>query len=140
MAEQPRFTRNRKPLAPDTSSEVLVIGLGRFGGAVARELTDLGFEVLGVDTDRRRVQRLSEVLTHALEADSTDVDVLEQIGARDFKNAVVGIGSDIEASVRPWVSAGASVSTMAKFWSSWNQSMMLPPTEWAIRRPISASG
>ena len=99
MADQPRFTRNRKPLAPDTSSEVLVIGLGRFGGAVARELTDLGFEVLGVDTDRRRVQRLSEVLTHALEADTTDPDVLEQIGARDFSNAVVGIGSDIEASI-----------------------------------------
>ena len=99
MADQHRFTRNRKPSGQTTSSQVLVIGLGRFGGAVAQELTNLGFEVLGVDTDARRVQRMSDDLTHALEADTTDVEVLAQIGAKDFDNAVVGIGSDIEASI-----------------------------------------
>ncbi len=95
MADHIR-SRQRRSAA---DSQVLVVGLGRFGGAVARELTDLGFEVLGVDTDTRRVQQLTDVLTHALEADTTDAAVLEQIGARDFGNAVVGIGSDIEASI-----------------------------------------
>lgn len=76
-----------------------MVGLGRFGGAVARELIDLGFEVLGVDTDERRVQQLTDVLTHTLAADTTTIEVLEQIGARDFDHAVVGIGSDIEASI-----------------------------------------
>ena len=99
MAEPHRFNRARKPLARSTSSQVLVIGLGRFGGAVALELKKLGFEVLGVDTDARRVQRMSDDLTHTLEADTTDLEVLTQIGARDFDNAVVGIGSDIEASI-----------------------------------------
>ena len=99
MAEQNRFPRSRKAPPPETGSQVLVIGLGRFGGAVAQELIQLGFEVLGVDTSERRVQQLSDVLTHALEADTTSADVLTQIGARDFGNAVVGIGSDIEASI-----------------------------------------
>ena len=99
MAEQRRFPRAKKTPAAVTGTQVLVIGLGRFGGAVAQELIGLGFEVLGVDTDARRVQQLSDVLTHTLEADTTDLEVLEQIGARDFGNAVVGIGSDIEASI-----------------------------------------
>lgn len=98
MAEHPRPHRSRKP-SPPPSSQVLVVGLGRFGSAVAEELTHLGYEVLGVDTDARRVQRMADNLTHVLEADTTDVEVLEQIGARDFDNAVVGIGSDIEASI-----------------------------------------
>ncbi|MFP5321969.1 MAG: potassium channel family protein [Acidimicrobiia bacterium] len=98
MAEHSRSSRGRKPSA-GPGSQVLVVGLGRFGSAVAEELTHLGYEVLGVDTDGRRVQRMSETLTHALEADTTSVEVLEQIGARDFDNAVVGIGSDIEASI-----------------------------------------
>src|SRR3546814_14951898 len=63
------------------------------------ELSQLGFEVLGVDTDARRVQKLADDLTHVLEADTTDPEVLAQIGALDFDNAVVGIGSDIEASI-----------------------------------------
>jgi trk system potassium uptake protein TrkA len=98
LADHSRSSRARKP-SPAASSQVLVVGLGRFGSAVAEELTHLGYEVLGIDADARRVQHMADTLTHALEADTTSVDVLEQIGARDFDNAVVGIGSDIEASI-----------------------------------------
>ena len=98
MADLSRLTRSRK--VPGASgTQVLVVGLGRFGSAVASELTQLGFEVLGADTDAKRVQSRADVLTHVVEADTTSVDVLEQLGARDFDNAVVGIGSDIEASI-----------------------------------------
>ena len=99
MADQPRMSRNRHSPPRQASTQVLVVGLGRFGTAVALELTQLGFEVLGVDTDSRRIQKLADDLTHVLEADTADPEVLAQIGAADFDNAVVGIGSDIEASI-----------------------------------------
>lgn len=76
-----------------------MLGLGRFGSAVAGELVRLDFEVLGVDSDPRRVQEHADLLTHTVEADTTDIAVLRQLGAGDFANAVVGIGTDIEASV-----------------------------------------
>ena len=78
---------------------MLVLGLGRFGGSVANELVSLGFEVLGVDASGRRVQQLADELTHVVEADTTDPEVLQQLGATDFALAVVGIGTDIEASI-----------------------------------------
>lgn len=78
---------------------VLVVGLGRFGTAVAESLIRQGHEVLGIDESAERVQRLSDRLTHVVQADTTDMETLRQLGACDFSCAVVGIGSDIEASV-----------------------------------------
>lgn len=78
---------------------VVVIGLGRFGGAVAESLGSLGHEVLGIDEDARIVQSWSDRLTHVAQADSTDNEALLQLGVADFQRAVVGIGTDIEASV-----------------------------------------
>lgn len=76
-----------------------MVGLGRFGGGVAEELIKLGFEVLGVDGDASRVGSLSEQLTHVMQADTTREETLRQMGAADFRIAVVGIGTDIEASI-----------------------------------------
>ncbi|VXC55465.1 potassium channel family protein [Sphingomonas sp. AX6] len=81
------------------SSTVLVIGLGRFGTAVAESLIRMGHEVLGVDEDAERVQRLTDRLTHLVQADTTNVETLRELGTGDFASAVVGIGSDVEASV-----------------------------------------
>lgn len=81
------------------SATVLVVGLGRFGSAVARSLIRMGHEVLGVDENPALVQRMSDHLTHVVQADTTDVDALRQLGVGDFERAVVGIGSDVEASV-----------------------------------------
>ena len=78
---------------------VLVVGLGRFGTALATTLMDLGHEVLGVDSDAENVQRNADVLTHVVEADATDEDVMQQLGAGEFGRAVVGIGTDLEASI-----------------------------------------
>jgi trk system potassium uptake protein TrkA len=86
-------------LSADTRKPVLVVGLGRFGGAVARRLASLGTEVLGVDSNPELVQDHADHLTKVVEADCTDPAVLRQLGASDFATAVVGIGSDIEASV-----------------------------------------
>jgi trk system potassium uptake protein len=83
----------------DTSGGVVVIGLGRFGGQVAESLTGLGHEVLGIDENGEIVQKLSDTLTHVVQADSTDEEALRQLGVAEFSRAVVGIGTDIEASV-----------------------------------------
>ena len=78
---------------------VMVIGLGRFGTAVARSLTRMGHEVLGVDQAMEVVQSMSEELTHVVQADTTNPAALRKLGAGEMAHAVVGIGSDIEASV-----------------------------------------
>jgi trk system potassium uptake protein TrkA len=86
-------------LSADRRKPVLVIGLGRFGSAVAGSLMRMGHEVLGVDTDAHLVHSLADDLTQTVEADTTDLDALTALGAAEFSSAVVGIGSDIEASV-----------------------------------------
>jgi len=77
----------------------MVIGLGQFGGAVSRTLERMGHEVLAVDIDPALVQEFAGELTKVVEADATDTTTLEQLGAKDFDSAVVGIGTNIEASV-----------------------------------------
>lgn len=78
---------------------VLVIGLGRFGGATAGELDRLDREVLAIDSRLELVQKWAERITHAVQADVTKIEALEQLGAREFDTAVVAVGSSIEASV-----------------------------------------
>lgn len=78
---------------------VLLVGLGRFGGAMAEALGRLGHEVLAVDSDRTRVQEWSGRLHHVVQADTTDGEAMRQLGASDFDLAVVAIGSGIEASI-----------------------------------------
>ncbi|MFC5997404.1 potassium channel family protein [Quadrisphaera sp. GCM10027208] len=77
----------------------LVVGLGRFGSAIADALNRLGHEVLAVERNPDLVQEWSGRLTHVVEADATSIDALRQLGVEDFPIAVVGIGTSIEASV-----------------------------------------
>lgn len=79
--------------------EFLIIGLGRFGGGLAETLVSLGHEVLGVDYDPKLVQAYRDRLTHVVEADSTDIEAMRQLGAGDFGTAIVAIGMDVEASI-----------------------------------------
>jgi trk system potassium uptake protein TrkA len=81
------------------SNNVVVVGLGRFGGAVAQSLTRMGHEVLAIEESLSLVQAWSDRLTHVVQADSSNIEALRQLGVADFQHAVVGIGSDIEASV-----------------------------------------
>lgn len=78
---------------------VLVIGLGRFGASLATALEEQGTDVLAMDTGADLVQEYSGHLTHVVQADATNLDALQQIGAADFSAAVVGVGTSIEASV-----------------------------------------
>ena len=84
---------------PDPHAPVLVIGLGRFGSAVAEQLVDQGREVMAIERDPALVQRFAGTLTHVVEADATNVEALRQLGAQEFSTAVVGVGTSIESSV-----------------------------------------
>jgi trk system potassium uptake protein TrkA len=84
---------------PTHSAPTLVVGLGRFGSALALTLVERGQEVLAVDIDERLVQHHADRLTHVVQVDATDEDAMRQIGAAEFQRAVVGIGNGIEASV-----------------------------------------
>ena len=76
----------------------LVIGMGRFGSALALTLDRIGREVLAVENDPRKVERWSGRLP-IVEADASNPLALEQLGAADFPVAVVGVGTSIEVSV-----------------------------------------
>ncbi len=81
------------------ADSVAVIGLGRFGTALALELMATGTEVLGIDADEQIVQSLNGELTQVVRADSTRLDVLQQLAVGEFDRVVVAIGSDITASI-----------------------------------------
>ena len=77
----------------------LVIGLGRFGSQVARELCKLGCEVLVVDVSPELVSQISNDVTHAVVGDAQDKEVLRALGAKDFECGIVAIGDNLAASV-----------------------------------------
>ena len=77
----------------------VVIGLGRFGTEVARQLCALGCEVLAVDTHSELVQQISQDVTHAVVADARDKGVLKALGIKDFDCAVIAIGGSLADSV-----------------------------------------
>jgi len=81
------------------AKQFAVIGLGRFGSSVARTLYELNYEVLGIDENENRIQDNINFLTHAVQANTTDEQVLKSLGIRNFDVVVVAIGEDIQASI-----------------------------------------
>ena len=77
----------------------VVIGLGRFGQTLARQLCMLGAEVLAIDVHQELVQQVADDVTHAVVGDAQDKDVLRALGVRDFDCAIVAIGTNLAASV-----------------------------------------
>jgi trk system potassium uptake protein TrkA len=76
-----------------------VIGLGRFGSAMASTLAELGHEVIGIDGDPEKVRQLADVISQAVELDATDERALKAIGIQDVDVAIVSIGENIESSL-----------------------------------------
>ena len=79
--------------------DVLVIGLGRFGGSVAIELQRLGHHVVAVERDHELAETFLGKVTKIVQADASQPQAVANLKARSFKLAVVGIGSSVEASV-----------------------------------------
>ena len=79
--------------------QVVVLGMGRFGSAVAFELTRLGHEVLAIDHNERAVREVTSGVTHAVEADITDQEAMRALGVGQFDAAIVAVATNIEASI-----------------------------------------
>lgn len=77
----------------------VIIGLGRFGIALGEELVRAGVEVLGIDVDETTVTKVASVITHAVVAETTDPEALKQLGVDDADRVVIGIGSNMGASL-----------------------------------------
>ncbi|KAM9861953.1 TrkA family potassium uptake protein [Leucobacter sp. BZR 635] len=82
-----------------SDAPVIVIGLGRFGASTAGQLDRQDREVLVVDSNADLVQKWSDRVTHAVQADARSIEALQQIGADEFQIAVVATGASIESSV-----------------------------------------
>ncbi|WP_026486170.1 potassium channel family protein [Caldanaerobius polysaccharolyticus] len=79
--------------------QFIVIGLGSFGMSVAKSLYEMGNDVLAIDKDEELVQAISGSITHAVQADAADEDVLKSLGVKNFDVAIVTIGDDMQSSI-----------------------------------------
>jgi len=79
--------------------KVAVLGLGRFGNAVAMELSRLGAEVLAVDRSRKLIEEISSYVAEAEGFDATEPNLLASRGIGKMDVAVVAVGTNFEASV-----------------------------------------
>jgi len=78
--------------------QFLVVGLGRFGRAVAETLCEAGEEVLAIDRRMDLVEDMKESVTQAVQLDAIDKDALKALGVQDFDVAFVTVASDIKVS------------------------------------------
>ena len=99
MARFPLFGGGDTSRRIAEADSVAVIGLGRFGSALALELMAGGTEVLGIDVDEVLVQSMNGRLTQVVRADSTKEEALRQLAVDEFDRVVVAIGDDISASI-----------------------------------------
>lgn len=79
--------------------EFAVIGLGRFGGSIVEELRELDADVLAIDINAERVKDFQDIATESVIADTTEEQVLKDLGLRNFDHVVVAIGDDIQSSI-----------------------------------------
>ena len=78
--------------------DIAILGLGRFGSQLSYELSNIGVDVLVVDSNEQRVNALVEVSMLAAEGDITDMEFLESLSLQNYDSVVVAIGSDIATS------------------------------------------
>jgi trk system potassium uptake protein TrkA len=78
--------------------EFAIIGLGRFGGSLARRLESLGHPILGIEIDPRSAKEIGDEITEAVILDATDEDALRQVDIAAFRTVVVAISDNFEAS------------------------------------------
>ncbi|MBR4749811.1 MAG: TrkA family potassium uptake protein [Abditibacteriota bacterium] len=88
--EQQRRTGNKS---------FLILGMGYFGAELARQLYELGADVVGVDSDPQIVARMADHVTQAIEMNPADEQALASLGVADFDVCVIARGSNLEDSV-----------------------------------------
>lgn len=82
-----------------------ILGLSRFGMALATSLAELGADVIAVDKNSERVQRIANEVAFAVQADISDINALKSIGLKNVDVVVVAVGSDINSSIMGVINA-----------------------------------
>ena len=91
------------------AKSVMILGMGRFGASVAHTLFQMGYDVLGIDTDEKVVQENVGKITFSVQGDATNESTLKELGASNFDAAVVAIGTNMQASLMSSVLANLDV-------------------------------
>lgn len=101
-----------------------IIGLGRFGGTLAKQVAALGHEVVGIDIEETLVQKLAPYLTHSIVADFSDEDTIRQLNLQELDVVVIAIGDNLKAKLlsamvlkelhTPYIVAKASTTMESK--------------------------
>lgn len=84
---------------PNSQTEFAVIGLGRFGAAVALALMEHHYTVLGIDRNMRIVQELADELTQTVSLDSTDEDALKAVDIGMYPTVICAMTSDFQSRI-----------------------------------------
>lgn len=79
--------------------QYLVFGVGRFGSALARTLSELGHEVMAVDSDESRVAAIAPHVTNAMQVQAMDEEGIRSLGIRNFDGVIVAIGDNLQHSI-----------------------------------------
>ena len=83
----------------ESMKNILLIGLGRFGKHIAMQLNEMGHEIMAVDINEERVNRILPFVTNAQIGDSTDASFLESLGIGNFDICFVTIGGSFQNSL-----------------------------------------
>ncbi|MDS1030513.1 TrkA family potassium uptake protein [Bacillota bacterium LX-D] len=97
--KKPEKDNMEKRNAPKRTIDFGVIGLGRFGLSLVDNLAKAGKELLVIDNDENKIKHLPENITHAVIADTHDIQALREAGIQNCDVVVVCIGEDKESSI-----------------------------------------
>ena len=78
---------------------VVIVGLGRFGSVLAKELSQSGYDVLGVDRRPERVREMAQAIGKVVQGDATDAELWKDLPVKGADAGVVAFSSSIEANV-----------------------------------------
>ncbi|QTM99038.1 potassium transporter Trk [Sediminibacillus dalangtanensis] len=79
--------------------EFAIIGLGRFGGTLCKELAESDIDVLAIDKSPERIQEYASIASHVVVMDAVDEQSLQSVGISNFDCAVISFGEDIQSSI-----------------------------------------
>jgi trk system potassium uptake protein TrkA len=78
---------------------IVVIGLGRFGLGLVKNLALRDVEIIAIDKDKNNVAKVGDIISNAVVCDSTKAEVLEEVGVTDADNAIVAFGQDSQENI-----------------------------------------
>lgn len=77
----------------------IIVGMGNFGGYLAIQLTEMGHEVIGVDTSESKIDYVKDRITHAVLLNATDLQSVKTLPTKDTDVVIIAIGEDVGASI-----------------------------------------